>query len=172
VADSRVTPYLKPYLDSSVFIAWIRGEEKDGVKRYEIVEHIMNDASDGKHPIIISGWTFAEVHKVKGDGKQHLSSDEDERILAYFEHDFIQVVEVDRFIGEEANRFCRLYNIRPGDAIHLACALRAHCDVALFWDRPFIAAVTHDQIRIEEPRILSQRQGSIFDSVSRIGPSE
>jgi len=151
--------YAKPYLDSSVFIAWLRGEvSTNGVNRKEIVDQILDDASNGKHPIIISALTFAEVHKVKGDGRPHLTVAENEKILAFFERDFFRVVDVDRVIGEEANRYCRIYNIKPNDAIHLACALRAKCDTLLFWDRPFIAAVIHSGIRIEEPRITSHRQ--------------
>ncbi|MEO8380411.1 MAG: type II toxin-antitoxin system VapC family toxin [Acidobacteriota bacterium] len=146
--------YLKPYLDSSVFIAWLRGEPG----RHHIAAHILEDAQKGTHPIIISALTFAEVHKVKGDGKPHLTPAENEKVLDYFEHDFFRVVDVDRVIGEEANRFCRTYNIKPNDAIHLACALRAKCDVLLFWDRPFIAAVKHNAIRIEEPQITSAQQ--------------
>lgn len=159
--------YVRPYLDSSVFIAWLRGE----AKRHEIVAHILDEAQKGKYPIIISALTFAEVHKVKGDGKSHLTVEEDEKILAYFEHDFFRVVDVDRGIGEVANRFCRTYNVKPNDAIHLACALRAKCDVLLFWDRPFIEAVTHSAIRIEEPQITTPKQVSIFDSLKVGAPA-
>jgi len=134
--------YTRPYLDSSVFIAWLRGEtHTNGVNRKAIADHILDEAKAGKYPIIISALTFAEVHKVKGDNKPHLTVAEDEKILTYFEHEFFKVVDVDRTIGEEANRFCRLYNIKPNDAIHLACALRAKCDVLLFWDRPVIEII-------------------------------
>jgi predicted nucleic acid-binding protein len=158
--------YTKPYLDSSVFIAWLRGEVKDGVDRHKIANHVLEEAQRGKYQIVISALTFAEVHKVKGDSKTHLSNDEDERILAYFENDFFAVVTVDRIIGEEANRFCRTYNLKPNDAIHLACALRAKCDVLLLWDRQFLAAVTHTALRIEEPRIIRD-QMPLLDFLER-----
>jgi hypothetical protein len=45
----------------------------------------------------------------------------------------------------------------PNDAIHLACALRAGCDVLLGWDNRF-AKVTHPNIRLEEPQIIGQAE--------------
>jgi len=49
----------------------------------------------------------------------------------------------------------RTINCGPNDAIHLACALSAGCDVLIAWDRP-VASVTHDKIRIEEPSIYEK----------------
>ncbi len=49
------------------------------------------------------------------------------------------LVEVDRNIGEAANKLCVRFSdnrLRPADAIHLASALRAGCDVLLTWDGP------------------------------------
>lgn len=158
--------YVKPYLDASVFIAWLRGEVIDTVDRARIVSHILGDAQNGKHLIVISALTFAEVHKVKGDGKPHLTVDEDKKILAYFEQDFFAIVEVDRLIGEVANSYCREFNIKPNDAIHLACALRAKCDVLLAWDRPLLLRVTHPSIRVEEPQLKGHP--SLFDNLPPI----
>jgi predicted nucleic acid-binding protein len=52
-------------------------------------------------------------------------------ILAFFEHDYIELIDVDRRIGEQANEFCRQYSLYPNDAIHLACALRG--GVMSYW---------------------------------------
>jgi predicted nucleic acid-binding protein len=79
-------------------------------------------------------------------------------LLKDFERDFVESVEVDREIGFEANLLCRTYaanKLYPNDAIHLACALRAKCDVLLAWDRP-LNSVSHPNIRIEEPQIIGQ----------------
>jgi predicted nucleic acid-binding protein len=76
-------------------------------------------------------------------------------MLAFFEHDYIKLVDVDRRIGEQANGFCRQYSLYPNGAIHLACALRGGCDVLLAWDDRFVK-VQHPTLRIEEPRILGQ----------------
>ena len=145
--------YQKPYLDSSVFIAWLKGETVKGVDRGAIADHILTLAEDGQFKIHTSAITLAEVHKLRTSAK--LSNDEDERILAYFEHDFIQIIDVDRAIGEEANRLCRQYGVLPNDGIHLACALRAGCDALLAWDDRFVK-VDHPEIRVEEPQTLGQ----------------
>ena len=146
--------YQKPYLDASVFIAWIRGEvTAEGVDRGKTANHILTLAERGEFSVYTSTLTLAEVHK-KRRGPM-LAGGQDERILAYFEHDYVKLIDVDRRIGEEANGLCRKYGILPNDAVHLACALRAGCDVLLAWD-PELTAVKHPGIRIEEPRIIGQ----------------
>ena len=169
--------YEKPYLESSCFIAWIKDEvienrsfvdEKVTVKGKEVTQkreviekiergkitaHILRLAEEGEFPIYTSALTLAEVHK-KRKG-QILPDDLDERILAYFEHEYIKIIDVDRRISEEANEFCRKFGLLGNDAIHLACALRAGCDVLLTWDDDF-NAITHSQIRIEQPQIIGQ----------------
>lgn len=145
--------YKYPYLDSSVFIGWIKGEIIDNIDRKDITEHILKLAENKEFKICASALTLAEVHKKRGSIQ--LSDAEDESILEFFEREFIDIVDVDRTIGEQANRFCRRYPLRPNDAIHLACALRAKCDVLLTWDGPF-ASVQHPDIVIENPRKIGQ----------------
>ena len=93
--------YKKPYLDSSVFIAWIKNEVVDSVERGKIGEHILRLAEERKFDIHTSCLTLAEVHKKRGG--QSLEDSQDERILAFFEHDYIKLIEVDRRVGEDAN---------------------------------------------------------------------
>lgn len=145
--------YERPYLDSSGFIGWLKGEVVKGVRRGDVVAHILSQAEVGEFKIHTSAITLAEVHKLRSTPA--LADDQDERILAYFEHDFIIVIDVDRGIGEHANRLCRQYGILPNDAIHLACALRASCDVLLAWDDRFVK-VQHPSIRLEAPQRLGQ----------------
>jgi predicted nucleic acid-binding protein len=145
--------YKKPYFDSSVFISWIKMEVVGGVERGKIVAHILTLSEQGNFHVYTSTLTLAEVHKRRSHPS--LSNDQDERILAFFEHDYIKLVDVDRQIGEQANGFCRQYSLYPNDAVHLACALRGGCDVLLAWDDRFVK-VQHPTLRIEEPRILGQ----------------
>lgn len=74
-------------------------------------------------------------------------------ILRFFEHDYIDVISVDRMIGEQAHVFCREHALSPADAIHLACAIRGRCDVLLSWDGG-LNAVNHPAIRCEEPKSI------------------
>jgi predicted nucleic acid-binding protein len=147
--------YRKPYLDSSVFLAWIKGETINGIPRGEIARHILNRARMGDYLVYTSTWTLAEVHKMRAG--PILPEDDNERILSFFENEFIVFVEVDRLIGEHANRLCREHSIRPGDAVHHASALRAKCDVLLLWD-PYFGSIIRPDIRIEEPEIQGQTE--------------
>jgi predicted nucleic acid-binding protein len=146
--------YARPYLDASVFIAWVKGEVVDGVDRADIVEHILTLAQRGAYKVHTSALTLAEVHQKRG--YDSLRDQEDEELLAFFEHDFIEIIDVDRLIGEEANRLCRRHGLRPNDAIHIASALRAGCEVALFWDHR-VTNKTMPGIRLEEPQKLGQQ---------------
>ncbi len=162
-------PYKKPYLDSGVFIAWIKGEkipDADGkiVDRGKIGEEILSQAERGEFPVVISSLTIAEVHKRKH--KTKLTDDENENTLKYFEHSFVAVQPVDRYVGEEANKLCRKHQdqkLSPADAIHLACAKRAGCDVLLSWDGP-LTEVSEPGIKIEKPRALGQQ--TLFSETS------
>jgi predicted nucleic acid-binding protein len=99
--------YLKPYIDSSVFIAWIHHETVAGVNRFEIADDIIKKAERGEYPIYISTLTLAEVHKLPRGNAAPLTKEEDEMIIRFFSNDFFKVLPVDRDIGESANRFCR-----------------------------------------------------------------
>lgn len=153
--------YVAPYFESSVWISWIKKETIDGVPRGEIVEHLLKHAERGAFPIYTSTLTLAEVHKRRHNDM--LTNDQDEEILAYFEHEYIRFIDVDRMIGEHANRLCRDTSLvpprtkllLPNDAIHLASAIRAKCDVLLAWDGG-ITACTYPGIEIAVPEKRGQ----------------
>lgn len=142
--------YKKPYVDSSVFIAWVKAEVVGGADRGKIAQHILSAAERGDFSIYTSALTLAEVHKLR-TGRTLPNGDSD-KIIEYLERSHVKLIDVDRRIGEEANRLCRTHGIKPNDAIHLASALRAGCDVLLAWDKRFTAVQT-EQIRLEEPMI-------------------
>lgn len=158
------TVYKKPYFDSGVFIGLIKDEriekvgpkgEKTIIERGKIAEHLLGLAEQEVFLVVISALTLAEVHKKRGSPK--LSQDEDEKILKYFERDFFMVVPIDRTIGEEANKFCRRYvSLPPNDAIHLACAKKAGCDVLWSWDSD-LTQISDAGIRIENPYIWNPK---------------
>lgn len=160
--------YKRPYFDSGVFIGWIKKEripqkDEDGnimigedgkeviEERGMIAEHLLTLAEQRVFPVVISGLTIAEVHKRRG--KEKLINDENQNVLDYFEHEFVNVVPIDRKIGEEANKLCRKHEdkkLSPSDAIHLACAKKGGCDVLLSWDGP-LNSIDEPGIRIEKP---------------------
>lgn len=150
-----VEQYKKPYLDSSVFIALVKREIRGDVNRGEIAKHILDSAANGQFPIVTSTLTLAEVHKKRGMAST-LSTAQDETILALFENEYVQLVDLDRLIGERANRLCREYDLLGNDAVHLASAMRAGCDVLLAWDH-HLTDICRQDIRIEEPTMIGQQ---------------
>jgi predicted nucleic acid-binding protein len=140
--------FSRPYFDSSVFIAWLKGEMIKGVDRRLAADRLLRNAETGAYPATTSALTLAEVHKLRVGPS--LPSEEDEQILRYFRQPFFEIVVVDRQLGEEANRLCRMHGIYPNDGIHLACAMRAGCDVLFAWDDRFIR-VQQPGIRVLEP---------------------
>jgi predicted nucleic acid-binding protein len=138
-------------------LGWKNREVTSGVDRYRIFQHIWELAESGQIKLYTSAITFAEVYKLRHQTQtQPLATIMD--LLGDFEKEFVESIEVDREIGLTANLLCRTYaaqKLYPNDAIHLACALRAKCDVLLAWDRP-LNSIVHRDIRIEEPSIIGQ----------------
>ncbi len=146
--------YARPYLDSSVWISWLKGDIRDGVDRKAIVSDILRAAERGDFKVYVSAFSLAEVHKVAGDRHEKLAPDEAADILGYFENDYVVIVDVDRNVGEKAHLLCAEHpTLKPADAIHLASALRAKCDTILAWDRP-LTKIERGDIHIEEPQIV------------------
>lgn len=125
----------------------------NGVDRKAIAQHIFHLAEQDVFKINVSALMLAEVHKKKGAAK--LIEQEDEEILLFFEHAFINIIDVDRGIGEMSNRLCRQHGILPNDGIHIASALRGNCDVLLTWDDK-LAGLAIPNLKIEYPRIIGQ----------------
>jgi len=157
VTLDREDRYRMPYCDSSVFIASIQDEAVKGIRRGEISTHVLDLAERKTYKIYTSALTLAEVYKAHGSPS--LPQDATKTFLEYCENEWIEIIDVTRVIGEDANRLCRQHNIRkPNDAIHLACALYAGCDVLLTWDHEDLLKLSPASIgiRIEEPRMLGQ----------------
>jgi predicted nucleic acid-binding protein len=154
--------YRKPYLESSVFIAWIKGEsipqtDAEGKEigrenRAEIAKHILSLAEAGQFHVYTSSITITEVHK--GNSSKPAKAGGAETI-DFFRNGFFKIIDVDRTIAESANRLCRSHRLKPYDAVHLACALRAGCDVLLTWDSDLLN-ITHDGITISKPQAFGQ----------------
>lgn len=146
--------YARPYIDACAWVGWISREVREGIDRWRVLEHILRHARNGLYKISISAAMLAEVHKVNGAAT--LSDEQSNQILAYFEGEHIQIIDVDRWIGEEAHKLCRQYSLKPFDAIHIASALRAGCDYFLTWDDKVLKCSVSGII-IEQPQMRGQR---------------
>jgi len=146
--------YSNPYLETSVFIALIKGEVVDGIDRGEIAQHILDDAGTGRWPIFTSTFTIVEVFKKRN--RPALTIVEEQRIDAFFKHEYIKLVTLDRYIAEQARRLAREYNLRPVDAVHLASAIRVKADEFLTWDNDFPHNKTIEGVAIKDPYWFGQ----------------
>ena len=133
-------PLERPYIDSSVFMAHIKKETIPcrETTRLDITSNLFKGAQDGKYKLYTSFLTLAEVRRIKQANKE-LTPDELIKARGLFqrflEHAWIQPIQVDRMIAEKAQQLGADYGMSPTDAIHLASAILAHCNVLLVWDK-------------------------------------
>lgn len=180
--------YRKPYIESSVFIAFIKGEQDQGPNHdqdaKQILDSIIDAAKAGVFPIITSALTIAEVFKNKKNPP--LTDQQNEDLRPYFREAYLQIVEIDREVGDRANELCRTLPadatagfkmMRPNDAIHIAAAERAECDVVLAWDPDFISQKPRiSTVRLENPKIVTfavpAEQSPMFENGATIEPAQ
>ena len=111
------------YWDSCCFLGYL-GNEPDKADK---CEPVLTAAEDGHIEIVTSALTLTEVIKVKG--AQAIPKDQEKKIRDFFEHSWIIVREVDRFISEHARDLIWTHGLKPYDAIHLATALNLKLSV-------------------------------------------
>ena len=138
--------FKRPYLDSSVYIAAINSEPT----RVRIVKAILEAADRSEIQLVASTFVVAEV--IRRRGEEHtLSVDHEAEIDSILRSDRILWVELDFSLAIQARKLARLHNLRPGDAIHLASAIRGKADVLLRYDSGFNTTSTLDGIEICDP---------------------
>ena len=161
--------YHKPCLDSSVFIGGLNGEIVNKIKRRVVLDYLWEKAQAGEFSAIyISAFAIAETYKKKGQLKANDGVYDE--FLEFINESFVRVIELDRETALQAHELCRQYagkGLMPSDAVHLASALRAGCDVLWAWDGP-LTAITHPDIQIEEPYIYDRT----FFTVNEIATPE
>jgi predicted nucleic acid-binding protein len=133
-------------LDSSVYIAAINQE----VDRAETARQILGAADRGDIQIVAATWVAAEVIKMKGEALP-LSVEKENEIDEIFQSKRITWVELDLSVAIEARHIARDHGLRPGDAVHLASAIRGKADVLLRWDGRFNASGVINGIEVCDP---------------------
>ena len=137
------------YWDSSIWIALIKHEIKNGVDRTLIPRMIIEDAIKNEVTIYISRLTIVEVHKKRN--YTSLTEAEDSEVQAnFFQHEYIKKIDVDRDVAEKAREIAWRYNLRPNDAIHVASAKKVTAQVLHHWDGDF-NNVPQDVMLCSEP---------------------
>ena len=124
--DKNAPRERKPfYWDSCLFIDLI-----GRTGGYLTVLDQMCEAAKQKEIILVtSALTLAEVLGRRdtpakpGGPNRRISEEEEQKVIAFFKHEYISIRPFDRFIGEEAGRIARKHSLWPRDAIHVATAV-------------------------------------------------
>lgn len=144
-------PFERPYVDSSVYIAAILGEEAEPGKS-SISAQVLELARTGAFPVLASTFVFAEV--IKDRRQPELDSEQEELIDSYLRQECITWVEVDLPLAEKARSIARQHGLKPGDAIHLASAIRSGCDQLLSWnDGDFTPGLEVEGVSLHRPHL-------------------
>jgi predicted nucleic acid-binding protein len=86
-----------------------------------------------------------------------------------FEWDWLKKVQLDQIVAAKAVELQRDYNLKPGDSVHAATAIRIKADVLQRWDRDF-DKVKHI-ILVDDPKMLTI-QGELIEGFRKqIGPT-
>lgn len=94
----------RPYLDSSVFVAYIKKEPlvaDNGHTRWEIAYNVLRAAEASRFKVYTSTVTIAEVRRLK-ERNQTLDANELSLVQGLFQHSYIEPIEVSRDIAEKA----------------------------------------------------------------------
>ena len=108
--------------DACTWIALIQEEKiiEGGLDRVTRCRAVIEEAKKGKTEIALSALCLAEVCRNKD-----LKDRDPQKIAAYFEHEYLLVVSLDRTVGERARQLMMagIPKLKPQDACHLATAV-------------------------------------------------
>ena len=148
------------YWDSSVFVALLNNEQG----RAPTVVSILDQAEAGRIQLYTSALTITEVLKLKG--KKPIGQDAQKKIVELFQHEYIQVIGVDRWIAFDAQQYVWENNVPPKDSIHVATALKKKLPILETYDNDDLISKSgqlgNPPIVIRKPVELGSQPG-LFD---------
>lgn len=119
------------YWDACCWIALIQQEvvtsNGKSVDRGKLCRGVVQAAEKNIYEIVTSTLSLAEVSKSPTKSKK---PDDDDKIAAFFENDYILLANVDVRVGTLARQLMQrgLSGLKPADAIHLATASITECE--------------------------------------------
>jgi predicted nucleic acid-binding protein len=109
------------YWDTVCFLG-VLNEEAD---KLSACRAVIGEAEKGNVRIVTSALTIAEVLWPKGRPLE-LPAEKAEVVQGFFQHEWIVVRDIDRFVAERARAFVWEHDaLHPKDALHVATALDA-----------------------------------------------
>ena len=130
-------PRPRVYWDANAWIAYIRREmpaADNSIKhpRYEMCREVLRRAESEEIEIVTSTFTLSEVCKRRDEALNPTIN-----VPAFFDHDFIFLVDVTKPIGLKAQhlQLSGVGGLKPADATHVASALIANVPVLHTFDK-------------------------------------
>lgn len=140
----------RQYFDANIFIAVLKQETIDGHERWRHCQQLLQEAEARRCIAVTSTMTIAEV---TGGRPRPLPVHTKVAVRSLFGNDWLVLVGTDRFVAESARELIWEFpTLRPIDAIHLASALSAGCEVLYTYDENHLLKLSgRSDIRIERP---------------------
>ena len=114
---------IKIYWDSCCFLAVLNDEAEFG----DVCCQIVNESKLGEIDLFFSPLTMAETVRPKGSASP-LSRENRDKVLGFFENDYITFINFSREIARSSLELCWDYELHARDSMHLAAALSASCN--------------------------------------------
>ncbi|MBD1939732.1 type II toxin-antitoxin system VapC family toxin [Microcoleus sp. FACHB-68] len=150
------------YWDSCTFLALLKNE----ADKIDECRSVIKAAEAGKVIIVTSTLTFIEVVRLE-KRKPKLPKEHEEKIRAFFKHEWIYICELDRKIAELARELMWQYeSLRPKDSTHVATAIYYNVDVLDTFDEGLIklsGQIGEHPLIIQKPFLPTQLD--LFDSM-------
>ncbi len=143
------------YLDSSVFLAFLNGNEQYSPHAKSTIEA----AERGELEVWTSYLTMAEVTKRRGLQFPRATNDE-RNVTQLFQNPVIKFVAIEYVVGVYSQQIIWDFQKQPRDALHLAAAVFAKCEVVYAIDGGMFEVNSRTSPRIKLPEVrYSECQG-------------
>jgi len=140
------------YLDSNVYLAWLRGENG----RVDTARELLTAGEEHRLTIVASTLVYAEVCG-HGEVRSPDADEVDAKIRTFFERGFLRWVEVDLPTARHARMLSRAHGLRGADAIHLSSAIRGKAERFMTWDtKDFPIGRVIEGVAVQEPEAYGQ----------------
>ena len=120
------------YWDSCCFI-----EILNAGARAEQCVNVLEQAQRDEIRIVISSLTMGETVRPRGS-ETPLPVELRDKVLAFFENDYIIMVNLDRDVVRKSLDLCWNFNLKSRDALHVAAALAYQCDAFETFDQSIL----------------------------------
>lgn len=107
------------YWDTAAFLCLLQNAEGS-----DVCASVLRAAETGQLRIVTSALTLVEVVKLRHN--KAIPKADAEKIRLFFQHRYIEVKDLNRYIADAARGLVWNNGVDPKDAIHVATALRFH----------------------------------------------